>query len=350
MTKFHLVGKTLTVGAAVIASFAVASTAKADWGSWGSRGGSWGGGSVGGSSGGSWGGHRWGSSGGSSGGYVGPIRRLFQHVRAHHSHGSWGSRGYASSGYSRGYGSTGYASTGYASSGGYYASNGASYGSTGYRGYYVGETQGIPQPYVIQTVPGGYAPVNVVPAPQGTPPAPQPTPSDAGGAGDATLNVRVPAQARVFVNDRLTRTPGELRQYISRNLKPGRSYTYEIRAELERDGQTLTQTQVVSLQAGADKMIDISFDEEPTVTSLSLVVPPDARVTLGGVESSATGPVRFFSTRELAKGNVWRGYEISVSVERNGQTLTEQRTIDIVAGESHDVTIDFDTDERVAAR
>src|SRR5437870_11396086 len=88
---------------------------------------------------------------------------------------------------------------------------------------------------VDEGAPMDSAPMNP-PATDGTTP-PDPMPPEGSGAairrGNGTLVVEVPAEAKIYVNDRLTTTPGAIREYVSRNLVRGYNYTYEVRAEME---------------------------------------------------------------------------------------------------------------------
>ena len=56
----------------------------------------------------------------------------------------------------------------------------------------------------------------------------------------ALLSVKVPADAKVFVNDRPTTSTGSDREYISRDLQTGAGYNYTVRAEFVRDGKTVS--------------------------------------------------------------------------------------------------------------
>ncbi|MBI3467762.1 MAG: TIGR03000 domain-containing protein [Planctomycetes bacterium] len=108
-----------------------------------------------------------------------------------------------------------------------------------------------------------------VPRTNATLPPSQPIPSPAADKGiDATpapddsalLQVRLPADAKLIVNDRLTRSTGALRRYRSRGLEPGVSYSYELRAEFTRDGRTISETKIVSLRANETAEVDFAFD------------------------------------------------------------------------------------------
>jgi uncharacterized protein (TIGR03000 family) len=277
------------------------------------------------------------------------------------SHGSWGSSGgwYGSSGGSWGssggswgsHGSSGgwyYGS--YGSSGGSWGSSGGSWGSHGSSGGY------------YQSVPAAPAPA---PAPSATPapPAPAPpAPADAGGqsAGyhptygpirsSAYLTVTVPADAKVFVNDRPTTSTGTDREYVSHDLQPGARYNYAVRAEFERDGKMVSETQSIQLIAGQTATLD--FDGAASVqtaenadarTTLIVKLPADAKLFLADHETKATGEVREFSTTKLPNGSQWAKYAIRAVIERDGREVVREQTVTLKAGESREVTIGFDS-------
>ncbi len=77
-------------------------------------------------------------------------------------------------------------------------------------------------------------------------------------SGDARLDIRVPADAKVLINDHATTSVGEERRYVSQGLKRGAKYRYEVRAEIVRDGRTISQTKIVQL--GANQRTDMVFD------------------------------------------------------------------------------------------
>lgn len=332
----------ILLGAAVtVAAFAVdAPQANAFW-RWH--------GSSGGSSGGSWGssGGSWGSSGGSSGGWR-------HHRRWHHSSGgcSGGSSGGSSGGWSSSGGSYGgavaagwgygggtgsYGSWG-SSGGGSYGSGGGSYGSGSYPGGH--EVQSVPMEEG--------APVDAAPAPPAN--------------GDMTYNldhnsmmlsVTVPADAKVFVNDRLTSSTGSVRRFVSRGLDPNATYTYEVRAEVTRNGKTETDTKTIKVGGGQVADLAFAFDRNeaehvaqgPLKTSLILRVPNDAKVFLAGKETKSTGEVREFATTKLPNGGEWNDYSIRVELNRDGQTLSKETNVSLAAGEARSVMVDFDATE-----
>jgi uncharacterized protein (TIGR03000 family) len=68
-------------------------------------------------------------------------------------------------------------------------------------------------------------------------------------------------------------------------------------------------------------------------------------VTLAGVETKQSGATRQFTTTKLASGQVWDGYQVVVTMEQNGQTLREERTIQLTGGESQELSINFDSQQ-----
>jgi len=191
-------------------------------------------------------------------------------------------------------------------------------------------------------------PANPAPIEGGTLELPPATDS-ASHRSAATLAVNVPEAAKIYVNGKLTRSTGAQRQYISRGLTLGQRYTYEVRAELERDGETIEETKFVHLRAGETSELAFSLETRVADTTLTVHVPEDAKITLSGRETAGTGAVRVFSTNKLATGKQWSDYKILVSVERNGQTLTQEKSISLASGDSREVSFLFDA-LQVAAR
>jgi uncharacterized protein (TIGR03000 family) len=311
---------TLTTSIALVAMVALACDTQAFWGSRGSYGsaGSYGSsGSYGsfGSSG------SYGSTGsyGSSGSYAssgsygshGSNGGLFARHRARKAarRAAWGCSGsYASSG---SYGSTGS-----------YGSNG-SYGSAGSAGSY-----STPVSYdagcdcVTTTTEGSTV-----------------------ATTSGMLRVEVPADAKVFVNDKLTTSTGTHRQYVSNGLKAGQNYSYDVRVEYTVDGKPVTENKQITLTAGSDELLSFSAPAaEPVATTLKMNVPAEAKVTLAGVSTSTTGESREYTTGRLSAGQEWADYVVTVEFAGERQ----EKTITLRGGELTELDFDFGT--KVAAR
>ena len=166
----------------------------------------------------------------------------------------------------------------------------------------------------------------------------------------ALLSVKVPTDAKVFVNDRPTTSAGIDREYISRDLRPGARYSYSVRAEFVRDGKPVTEEKTVRLTAGqtvslnfteAEKQV-LSADSGETRTTLKVRLPADAKLYLAGHETKATGGVREFSTTKLPAGSQWATYDIRVVVSRNGHDEVREQTVSLEAGQTREISISFD--------
>lgn len=168
-----------------------------------------------------------------------------------------------------------------------------------------------------------------------------------------SFTVNVPEDVKIFVNDNATSSTGTERTYVSRGLEVGKSYTFHVRAELERDGKTLTETKKIRLVAGQHTSLAFEFTpnaneqlaEKAVETKLTLNVPAEARVFLSGHETTSTGPVREFATTKLIPGKSWADYVVVVTYEKDGQMLTQEKNVTINAGDAREVTFDFDTDK-----
>jgi uncharacterized protein (TIGR03000 family) len=187
----------------------------------------------------------------------------------------WG-RGCGCAGYSHGCGGGycggGYGCGGYGCGGGWGASccgYGYSYGycggcGGGY-GYCMGGGYINYAPAYIAPPPGGGA----MPAkPDGTKPEaiPAPKAKPAPGKDDketslnnqARLIVSVPADAKLFIDGQPMKTSASQRTFRTPKLDPRLTYYYDVRAEVVRDGKTITRTQRVILRAG--DAVNATFD------------------------------------------------------------------------------------------
>jgi uncharacterized protein (TIGR03000 family) len=349
--------------AGAVVSLAVltwSSQAEAGWRWHGSSGGGgWGGssGGYGGGSSGGWGGSSGGYGGGSSGGGWGGHWAHKHHRR----HSGWGSSGGGWGGSSGGYGgsSGGWGgSSGGGSSGGFGGSSGGSSGggsSGGGSYYYAPGAEYAPgveldPSTTVPMLPGGEIPPAPAPAP-GYAPAPGTGQGVSNTRVDGLLAVNVPEDAKIYVNGQATTSTGSSRQYVSRDLQSGFNYSYEVRAEVVRDGRTIEQVKKVDLRAG--QTANVAFDFPATAsaeTSLTVHVPADAKVYLAGNATKASGETRVFRTTGLSGNKAWEGYTIRVELERGGRTVTKEETITLKAGQSQELSFDFEGDKVASAR
>ena len=171
--------------------------------------------------------------------------------------------------------------------------------------------------------------------------------------GDTSIKVALPEDAKVYINDALTTSTGAERSYVSRGLRQGMTYSYKIRVEYEKDGQTISENKLVKLNAGetvsltfgqaeAEAMAESQADE-PVKTEVKVQVPEDATVFLSGSPTKHTGKLRIFSTSQLAAGQEWEDYTVRVEVVRNGQTLVREKKLKVEGGGSYELAFHFDS-------
>jgi uncharacterized protein (TIGR03000 family) len=228
------------------------------------------------------------------------------------------------------------------------------YGAPVESSYYEGGT-------VIQggtTVQPGSSPMpagttDPIPAPTDSqkPPVP-PSEGDSAAGNSSVLKVTLPEDALMYVNGRATRSTGSERSFVARRLKPGQVYTFELRAVVHGPDGERVRHEIVSVRGGQSRDIRFDFDAAASVaTTVAVQVPADAKVTLAGVETDESGSTRIFSTDSLREGQSWKNYRVVATLERNGETVTREQTLDVVAGEVYQIKFDFDgTDTRVASR
>ena len=169
------------------------------------------------------------------------------------------------------------------------------------------------------------------------------------GLDRAVLRLRVPQEAKVYVNGRLTATPGAVRSFESENLVAGRVYKYKVKAVVERDGKQLVRSKLISLRAGRLKETMLDFDA-PATTVLALNVPKDASVKLCGKAMKLDGTKRRFSTTRITDGEVCEGYSVEVSYRVDGELVKQVRKIDLAAGDFRTLTFNRKVTEKVAKR
>jgi uncharacterized protein (TIGR03000 family) len=92
------------------------------------------------------------------------------------------------------------------------------------------------------------------PHPATTPPV---KPTGAMLAAPGSIVVSLPADATLKVDGNLTRATSELRRFATPALAVGETYHYTLTAAVVRDGQTLTASQQISVQAGLTSRVEM---------------------------------------------------------------------------------------------
>src|SRR5262249_3897691 len=120
-----------------------------------------------------------------------------------------------------------------------------------------------------------YAPAYIAPAPPGQakpmpegvpPPKPKPAPAPKDETtllNQARLIIEVPADAQLFIDGHAMKTTAAKRVFRTPKLDPSLTYYYDVRAEVVRDGKTVTRTQRVILRAG--DQVTTTFADLPSI-------------------------------------------------------------------------------------
>jgi uncharacterized protein (TIGR03000 family) len=108
------------------------------------------------------------------------------------------------------------------------------------------------QPVYSMPIAPAAPPVPPEPTPEPVPkPKPVPEPGSA-AAPRARLIVEVPADAKLFIDDQLMKTPDARRVFNTPTLAREQAYYYIVRAEVVRDGKTYSETKRVIVRAGQE--------------------------------------------------------------------------------------------------
>jgi uncharacterized protein (TIGR03000 family) len=75
------------------------------------------------------------------------------------------------------------------------------------------------------------------------------------GVGCASIEVAVPADAEVWVDDHKTAQTGPTRQFETPTIPPGEVFQYELRARWQQDGRTVEQSRTLFVIAGGSARV-----------------------------------------------------------------------------------------------
>jgi uncharacterized protein (TIGR03000 family) len=81
----------------------------------------------------------------------------------------------------------------------------------------------------------------------------------------ARLIVELPADAKLFVDDKQMKTGSERRSFTTPTLEKGETYYYVLKVEVIRDGKPVTETKKILVKAGDE--IKADFKEMDTIAT-----------------------------------------------------------------------------------
>jgi uncharacterized protein (TIGR03000 family) len=79
------------------------------------------------------------------------------------------------------------------------------------------------------------------------------------GQGQAIVIVDLPADAKLTINGWKSANTNSTRRFRSPPLESGKAYTYDLRAEVVRDGQTMVQTRQIVVFGGRETRVPFDF-------------------------------------------------------------------------------------------
>jgi uncharacterized protein (TIGR03000 family) len=100
----------------------------------------------------------------------------------------------------------------------------------------------------------------------------------------ATITVSVPPDARIFFDDQPTTSTSSRRVFITPVLEPGQ-YTYNVQANLERNGKMTTLRKQVTVRPGEESQVSFEFPAAEGVAA-----PPRTEAAPAPRTDSATQP------------------------------------------------------------
>ncbi|MCI0642031.1 MAG: TIGR03000 domain-containing protein [Gemmataceae bacterium] len=89
----------------------------------------------------------------------------------------------------------------------------------------------------------------------------------------ARVIVEVPADAKLFIDDQPTIATSTRRVFHTPDLSADRTYFYDLKAEVVRNGQTIVRTQRVMLRAGQDTVATFAGMDNPGVRTAQTSAP-----------------------------------------------------------------------------
>jgi uncharacterized protein (TIGR03000 family) len=86
-------------------------------------------------------------------------------------------------------------------------------------------------------------------------------PPRANPANEARLVIHLPPQAKLTIDDYPTMSRSDTRVFNTPPLEPGKTYTYTLRAEINRDGRFVRETKTVEVKAGELTEVTLRFGD-----------------------------------------------------------------------------------------
>jgi uncharacterized protein (TIGR03000 family) len=79
-------------------------------------------------------------------------------------------------------------------------------------------------------------------------------------SGVAYLNINVPADAKLYLQDQLMTVEGAQRRFVTPTIQAGESHLYTVKVEVVRDGKTITKTAQTTVTLGQEAVLTVAFE------------------------------------------------------------------------------------------
>jgi len=159
----------------------------------------------------------------------------------------------------------------------------------------------------------------------------------------ATVVVRLPEDADLYVDGKRVNLTSDTRQFITPELTPGQDYSYTMKARAVRQGKPVAKTKRVIVRAGSESRVDFgdladARAEVPAAAPAHITVrlPQDARLYIDGVVCPLTSSKRSFDSPALERGRSYF-YDLKAEVVRAGKTRAVTKRVVMEAGKQVDV-------------
>lgn len=82
------------------------------------------------------------------------------------------------------------------------------------------------------------------------------------------LTVTLPAEAKLYIDGQLMKSTSGSRTFRTPTLNPGQTYFYDVKVEMVRDGETVSDTQRVIIRPGQNAQVAFTnLDKADTATA-----------------------------------------------------------------------------------
>jgi uncharacterized protein (TIGR03000 family) len=90
----------------------------------------------------------------------------------------------------------------------------------------------------------------------------------------AYLDVRVPADAIVYLQDQRMTMSGPRRRFVTPAIVDGKPHLYTIKVEAQHEGRSVTKTTQVEVRAGQEVQVVVAFDAKTPDNHVASITPP----------------------------------------------------------------------------